>query len=223
MASFRRAVQLNPDAASWSAGSSLSDEDTKLIDRFHRQFPDGPTRLVQLDDVAKDLGIKAVYLKDESTRFGLPSFKILGASWGTFRAITQKLHMPLDADLSLVKDALAPNPIPLFAASEGNHGRAVARMGSLLGVPAEIHVPSDMPTETRKRLEEEGAKVVVNISGYDEAMDTAREACAASNGLLVQDYSFDDYKEIPQVCLPFTALCSLLCLTLCPSGLLKGT
>ncbi|OAQ68575.1 acetylornithine deacetylase [Pochonia chlamydosporia 170] len=198
MASFRRAVQLNPDAASWSAGSSLSDEDTKLIDRFHRQFPDGPTRLLQLDDVAKDLGIKAVYLKDESTRFGLPSFKILGASWGTFRAITQKLHLPLDADLSLVKDALAPNPIPLFAASEGNHGRAVARMGSLLGVPAEIHVPSDMPPETRKRLEEEGAKVVVNISGYDEAMDTAREACAASNGLLVQDYSFDDYKEIPQ-------------------------
>jgi threonine dehydratase len=72
-------------------------------------------------------------------------------------------------------------------------------MGSLLGVPAEIHVPSDMPPETIRRLEEEGAKVVVNAGTYDDAMDTAREACRASGGLLVQDYSFDDYKDIPQV------------------------
>lgn len=201
MALFRRAVQLNPGAASWSADCSLSADDTRLIDRFHGQFPDGPTRLVSLDDVAKDIGVKAVYLKDESTRFGLPSFKILGASWGTFRAITQKLNLPLDADLAVVKGALAPRPIPLYAASEGNHGRAVARMGSLLSVPAEIHVPSDMPLETIKRLEEEGAKVVVNAGNYDDAMDTAREAAATTGGLLVQDYSFDDYREIPQVSL----------------------
>lgn len=199
MASFRRAVQLNPGAASWSADSSLSVDDTRLIDRFHGQFPDGPTRLVSLDDVAKDIGIKAVHLKDESTRFGLPSFKILGASWGTFRAVTQKLNLPLDADLAIVKDALAPTCIALYAASEGNHGRAVARMGSLLSVPAEIHVPSDMPLETIKRLEEEGARVAVNSGTYDDAMDTAREAAAETGGLLVQDYSFDDYKEIPQV------------------------
>ncbi|KAK8917402.1 hypothetical protein H634G_09023 [Metarhizium anisopliae BRIP 53293] len=198
MASSRRAIQLNPGAASWCADGSLS-ADTRLVDRFHSQFPGGSsTRLVRLDEVANHLGIKAVYLKDESTRFGLPSFKILGASWGAFRGLVQKLELPLDADLATVKDALARSPIPLYAASEGNHGRAVARMGSLLGVPVEIHVPSDMPSETMKRLEEEGAIVSVNAGTYDDAMGTAREACAARGGLLVQDYSFDDYKEIPQ-------------------------
>ncbi|KHN98767.1 acetylornithine deacetylase [Metarhizium album ARSEF 1941] len=198
MASSRRAMQLNPAAATWHADGSMSVDDERLVDKFHGQFPGGCTRLVRLDHVARELGIKAVYLKDESTRFGLPSFKILGASWGTFRAIAQKLDLPLDADLTAVRGALARLPVPLYAASEGNHGRAVARMASILAVPAEIHVPSDMPPETIKRLKEEGAVVVVNAGTYDDAMGAAREACAARGGVLVQDFSFDDYDEVPQ-------------------------
>ncbi|KAK2608682.1 hypothetical protein QQS21_002793 [Conoideocrella luteorostrata] len=197
MASIRRPVQFNPAAGSWTIDSSPAIEDERLVDRFHGQFPHGPTRLVRLDQVARELGVKDVYLKDESTRFGLPSFKILGASWGTFRALVRRLDLALDADLDVVKNALAAQPIPLYAATEGNHGRAVARMGSLLSVAAEIHVPASMHASTIRLLEEEGAKVVVNAGTYDDAMDTAREAVAANGGLLVQDYSFDDYTEIP--------------------------
>lgn len=196
----RRPVQLNSQARSWRADRSLSADDVTAIDRFHGQF-DGTTELLCLKDTAKELGVGAVYIKDESTRFGLPSFKILGASWGTFRAIAKRLNLSLDVELAQMKEALArePRPISLYAASEGNHGRAVARMASILGLPAEIHVPSCMHASTIKRLESEGAKVIVNAGTYDNAMDTAREATTASSGILVQDYSFDDYKEIPGV------------------------
>ena len=209
MSSQRRPVLLNRGSKEDINGSynrhRPAKAESQALDRFHGSFPGGgPTRLVRLDGLASALGLKAVFVKDESTRFGLPSFKILGASWGTFRAVAKRLGIPLEkADIASLKDGLTRQPVTLYAASEGNHGRAVAHMARLLGASSEIHVPATMHAATIANIESEGARVIVNKGTYDDAMDTAKEQAGrrkGGHGLLVQDYSFADYTEIPQVC-----------------------
>ncbi|PHH84655.1 hypothetical protein CDD83_1591 [Cordyceps sp. RAO-2017] len=203
MSALRRSIHHNPGARTWAAAASASTEEADAVRRFHGHFPGaggcGSTRLVSLDDVASHLGVRHVLVKDESCRFGLPSFKILGASWATFRALARRLSLPLDeADLSTLSRALAARPVTLYAASEGNHGRAVARTAKLLDLPAEIHVPADMQPSTIDSLQTEGARVVVAAS-YDDALHAARRAADLSqHGLLIQDFAFDGYQDVPQ-------------------------
>lgn len=200
MACARRPVHINKAARSWSADRSWSAEDKSRLDRFHSQFAGGPTKLVRLaDELAAEIGVKAIFIKDESTRFGLSSFKILGASWATFRALASELGLPSDAGLDALKTALESRPLTLYAATAGNHGRAVAHMASLLGIASEIHVPFGMHAPTIRGLQDEGAKVLVNAGTYDDAMHAAEAAAKLGDGLLVQDCSFDGYTKIPKV------------------------
>ena len=119
-----------PDAQKWH---SSPDSTVEQAYNFHKRLPGyQPTPLVSLEAIAKELGVRAVYVKDESSRLGLPSFKILGASWGTFRALAAKLGFPLESDLDAVRSIAAKSDITLHAATDGNHGRAVAWMGRLL-------------------------------------------------------------------------------------------
>lgn len=196
MSGARRVVQFNPSAKSWTAPASPN---TDAVLSFHQSLPNYQlTKLVSLDEVAKELGVKSVVVKDETERLGLPSFKILGASWGTFRALLRVLHLPETATFEQVKRELEGRPVKLYAATDGNHGRAVARMGSLLGIPAEIHVPRQMSSQTIELIESEGARVISSTGSYEDAIATANEqANADERGILVQDTAFEGYEEIP--------------------------
>ncbi|KAJ2997905.1 hypothetical protein NUW58_g509 [Xylaria curta] len=196
MSSKRRSVLFNANVQPQVAES---DSTAELAARFHQRLPGfSRTPLINLDDAAKELGLHSVRLKDESTRLGLPSFKILGASWGAFRAIAQKFNLPLSIDLEALKQALTSNPISLHAATDGNHGRAVARMGSILSVPTEIWVPANMHSSTIELIRSEGAKVVVSEGDYDTAVLEAKKSADQQGGILVQDFAFQDYKDIPK-------------------------
>ncbi|EGR49662.1 peptidase M20 [Trichoderma reesei QM6a] len=193
----RRPVYFNPLAESWTAPSP---DDPQLAYRFHSQLPAySPTQLIPLTDLAKELGVQSIHLKDETSRLGLPSFKILGASWGTFRAIAQRLDLPIDSSLGSVEQKLASSNITLYAATDGNHGRAVARMASILGVPAQIHVPTTMHQSTIDLIKSEGARVVISDGFYDDAVVDARVAAAKDDtALVIQDFASGDYVQIPQ-------------------------
>ncbi|XDG02422.1 hypothetical protein ABKA04_002037 [Annulohypoxylon sp. FPYF3050] len=196
MTDFRRPTFFNPSARSWVAPRSTSSD---LVTKFHQQLPNyHPTKLWKLDDVAKEIGVQNVFLKDESSRLGLTSFKILGASWGTFRAIAHKLDLSLDIDLETMKHALVSRPFTLYAATDGNHGRAVSRMGTILSLPVEIHVPKDLDISTIDLIRAEGANVLVSEGNYDTAIEDAAAATALKGGILIQDFSFKGYEEIPQ-------------------------
>ncbi|KAF3060737.1 Diaminopropionate ammonia-lyase [Trichoderma lentiforme] len=188
----RRPVYFNPAAKSWTTPLTDSPE---LAYRFHSQLPAySQTNLVPLKHLAEELGVGAVHLKDETCRLGLPSFKILGASWGTFRAIAQRLGLPLDSSLDSVKQALKSTKISLYAATDGNHGRAVARMASILGVTSQIHVPVSMHSGTIDLIKSEGAHVVVSDGFYDAAVVDARVAATQDKtAIVVQDYASGDY------------------------------
>jgi diaminopropionate ammonia-lyase family len=191
---MRRPVLFNPAAQSWVA-PTIDARD--VVNAFHEQLPDAqPTALLSLDSLATELGVKAVYVKDESSRYGLPSFKILGASWGAYRVLVRELGLPQDVGIVALKEALRARPVTLYAATEGNHGLAVARFAAILGIPVEIHVPAGVRVEN---IEAEGAKVVVSTTDYDETVMIAHRASQHSGGVLVQDFAFDGYDEIPQV------------------------
>ncbi|KAF9869413.1 hypothetical protein CkaCkLH20_13130 [Colletotrichum karsti] len=194
MASGIRSVYINQ-----RAGLLGPVADTSLVQAFHQQLPSFErTPLVSLDELAEELDVKAVFLKDESNRLGLPAFKILGASWGTYRAITAELGLPANTPLGDVAQGAQNNSISLYAATEGNHGRAIAAMAKILGIPAHIYVPSSVNGEAVTLIASEGANVIVSNSHYDDAVLEAWEASKSANGgLLIQDNAFEGYEQIP--------------------------
>lgn len=196
---LRRPIYRNDSAKSWRTPAATFPD---LVSAFHRRLPDySPTRLISLKQVAEEIGVRAVYLKDEGQRLGLPSFKILGASWGAFRAVARKFGLPLDSDLTAVKTALSVESTTLLAATDGNHGLAVARVGTILGMQVQIFVPSGMHPSTLQIIKDEGALVTQVNGSYDLAVRVAFDAAEKSHGILVQDTAFPGYEEIPSVSL----------------------
>ena len=171
---------------------------------FHRTLPDyAPTPLVSLPDLAKTLGVQAVFLKNETSRLGLPAFKILGASWATARAVTKCLDIPEGAgfDLNALQDGAQLAGLVLYAATEGNHGRAVARMAKYLGIAARIFIPKVSDEDVKSKIESEGAKVVIWDGSYDDAVVATKEAAKnheGGKGLLISDTALVEGEEIAQ-------------------------
>lgn len=203
--SVRRPLLLNKAAATWRLPAEESAP-TEAVARFHKTMPGyAPTPLVSLKDVASEVGVRDVRIKLESQRLGLPSFKILGASWATFRALAQELGLPLDTGLDALKVTLgkADTPTTIFAATDGNHGRAVARMGAMLGVTVRIYVPAGLSPSTIQLIRDEGATVDEIDDSYDYCVQLAfRNAGSTHGGILVQDTAFPGYEEIPTVYYP---------------------
>ncbi|MBM7774985.1 diaminopropionate ammonia-lyase [Actinokineospora baliensis] len=148
---------------------------------FHRSLPGyAPTPLVSVPEIAAELGVARVLVKDESSRLGLPAFKVLGASW----ACAQVLRQHPGAEL--------------VTATDGNHGRAVARMATHFGVGATVFVPDVMLQQTADRIATEGARVLRVGGDYDAAVKEAAEfADARADRALVQDMAWDGYEQVP--------------------------
>jgi diaminopropionate ammonia-lyase len=168
---------------------------------FHRRLPGyEPTPLVELPALAEELGLGRVLVKDESARLGLPAFKILGASWAVYRELADRLDQE-PGDWSSVDDLAARfaplRPLELLAATDGNHGRAVARVARWLGLGSKIFVPRGTVSDRIRAIESEGAEVIVVPGSYDETVGRAA-AARAERSLLVQDTGWPGYERIPR-------------------------
>jgi diaminopropionate ammonia-lyase len=149
---------------------------------FHRSLPGyEPTPLVAAPAAAAALGVARVLVKDESSRLGLPSFKVLGASWAAYRALRERDGEPLAG----LRERLGGRPA-LACASEGNHGRALAWTARLLGLPARVLVPAATVAARREAIAAEGGRVEVVDGTYDETVERAA-ALASADTLVVQD------------------------------------
>jgi diaminopropionate ammonia-lyase len=148
---------------------------------------------------AERLGVGEVLVKDESERLGLPSFKVLGASWAVYRALVEHLGSTLEeiSTFEELREHVArARPLTLAAATDGNHGRAVAHMAALLGLEARIYVLADMVPARIAAIEAEGATVTVSDGGYDDAV--ARSAQDAGDRcLVISDTSWPGYERVP--------------------------
>jgi diaminopropionate ammonia-lyase len=157
-----------------------------------------PTPLVELPELAAELGVAAVFVKDESGRLGLPAFKILGASWAVNRALSRRSGFDSPArSLTELRERSAP--VTLVTATDGNHGHALARVAALLGLAARIYVPAGTAVETVQTIANEGAKVVQTDLVYDDVVWAAASSTAGHrDDLLIQDTAWQGYEQIPQ-------------------------
>ena len=191
---------------------------------FHRDLPGyAPTPLVEAPALAAELGVGRLFVKDESERFDLSAFKYLGASWAGFRAVAERTGYAGPATLDGLKAHLAARSggespglghrdvgaLTLITATDGNHGRAVARTARLLGLPARVYVPTGVPGVVIDRSNAEGALLTVVDADYDGAVLAARTDAEGSQspgdaapsggpgGLLIQDTAWDGYEQVP--------------------------
>lgn len=161
----------------WSCPAPVSALD------FHRSLEGyAPTSLVELPQVAAETGVGRVFAKDESSRLALPAFKALGASWAIRRVLDE---YPPGTHLTIV------------TATDGNHGRAVARFARLLGQSATIVVPRAVHPAAVAAIAGEGAQVVHVDGVYDDAVAAAAAAAEASGSVLVQDTAWEGYERVP--------------------------
>ncbi|MBI5946731.1 MAG: diaminopropionate ammonia-lyase [Chloroflexi bacterium] len=168
---------------------------------FHRRLPGYvPSPLVPLPSLAAELGIGHLWLKDESSRFGLPAFKVLGASWAVYREMSARLGGEPDwTTLDDLRAAFASlRPMALATATDGNHGRAVARVARLFGFEARIFVPAGTADARIDGIKSEGATVTVIHGSYDDAVERAK-AEAGPTCTVVSDTSWDGYTTIPSL------------------------
>lgn len=167
---------------------------------FHRRLPGyEPTPLVSADALAADLGVGRLWVKDEAWRLGLPAFKMLGASWASYRLLVSRLGAEPDWSTidELATAVAALGPLTLVAATDGNHGRAVARTARLLGLGAHILVPAGTVEARIEAIRSEGAQVDVVDGTYDDAI-AASAALATDSALVVSDTSWPGYTEVPR-------------------------
>ena len=189
---------LNVRAAQWrtTPGRASAHE-------LHRSMTGyAPTALRELPALAAELGVGRVFVKDESDRLGLPAFKILGASWAVCRTVAQRIGLPAEnITVESLRDGLraAGSPqLTIVTATDGNHGRAVARMAALLGLRARVYIPGGVGDTAVRAIEAEGAPVVFGGPSYDDAVATAARSAAGPDELLVQDTSWPGYEEVPR-------------------------
>ncbi|MGW6443097.1 pyridoxal-phosphate dependent enzyme [Lentzea sp. NPDC055074] len=161
-----------PGARSWRCPPAPTE-----VREFHAGLPGyAPTPLTELPALAAELGVGRLFVKDESSRLGLPAFKALGASWAVHRVLERR-----------------SGQVTLTTATDGNHGRAVARMARLRGQRAHVFVPSTVPERAVAAIRAENAEVTVVDGTYDDAVAQAANA----DGVLVQDMGWPGYEEVP--------------------------
>ena len=166
------------------------NETTKILKihnalEFHKTLSEyKPTPLIELPNLSKKLGVKNIYVKDESKRFKLNAFKGLGASY----AISQ----------SLIKN---PEIKTFCTATDGNHGRAVAWAAKINGRKAIIYVPKETTLKRIQAIEKYGAKVIQINGHYDQACEEAKKISFSKKWCLIQDKAWEEYIEIPALIL----------------------
>ena len=167
---------------------------------FHRSMPGyAPTAVAEAPTAAARLGLEKLVVKLETERFGLPSFKVLGASWAICRALSGRLGAP-DEPLATFDELRAALPglggLTLVAATDGNHGRAVARVATMLGLGARILIPEHSARARIDAIAAEGAAVDVVRGSYDDAVGLSA-ALADDEHIVVSDTSWPGYEDVP--------------------------
>ena len=195
---------LNPAADHGPGPAYLSPEAAENVRRVHEALPEyRPTPLVPLPELAEALGIRAVYVKDESGRFGLKAFKGLGGIYALFCLACERLGLdPTQADFSTLleeKHRTALAELCFVTATDGNHGKGVAWAAGKLGCRARVYMPRGSSPLRAQAIREAGrAEVTITPWCYDDTVRYAAQQAREPGCVLVQDTSWPGYEQIPR-------------------------
>ena len=160
-----------------------------------------PTPLVELKELAAWLGVKSIFVKDESKRFGLKSFKALGGSYAIACYLAKRLGKRIE-DISfdyLASDAIRERlgRVTFATATDGNHGRGIAWMARILGFPSVVYMPKGSAQARSEAIAKEGAAVKITEENYDDTVRMLVTDAARNGWTVVQDTAWPGYEEIP--------------------------
>ena len=182
--------------------SAFSYEEAQKARDFHAGFSQySETPLTSLSNLAKALGVASIHVKDESYRFGLNAFKVLGGSYALGRFIAQKLgedieNLPASRILSAeVKEKLGE--LTFVTATDGNHGRGVAWTAHQLGQKSVVYMPKGSAIERLENIRAEGADASITDLNYDDAVRLADQHARERGWVMVQDTAWEGYTDIP--------------------------
>lgn len=183
--------------------SIMALDEIKKARTFHESFPQySKTPLARLDQMAGYLGLNSIYVKDESYRFGLNAFKVLGGSFSMARYIAKETGKKVE-DLPynvLTSEALKKEfgQATFFTATDGNHGRGIAWAANKLGQKAVVIMPKGSTKTRLQNILDENAQATIEEVNYDECVRMAAAAAKETpHGVVVQDTAWDGYEEIP--------------------------
>ena len=181
----------------------MAVEEVKKARAFHESFPQySVTPLADLNEMAGHLGLSKICVKDESYRFGLNAFKVLGGSYAIARYIAKEIGRDvseLPYNVLTSKEVLEKfGQATFYSATDGNHGRGVAWAANRLGQKCIIRMPVGSTETRRKHIEDEGAECTIEKVNYDDCVRmVAKEASECERGVVIQDTAWEGYEEIP--------------------------
>ncbi len=182
----------------------FSREKAEKALRFHKSIPSyRVTSLTALKDAARQNGIKSIYVKDESSRFGLKAFKGLGGSYCMFRILCEKLGLDESSSdyTTFLREEIrkACSQIEFVTATDGNHGKGVSWAAKLFGCKAHVFMPKGTVEARRKAIEEAGsAEAEITDWNYDRTVQHAAEIAEKNGWILIQDTAWDGYETYPK-------------------------
>lgn len=216
---FNELCRLRPE---WAGADYAFLRSRDMLD-FHRSLPGyAATPLVELPNLAAKLGLAEIYVKDESQRFGIKAFKALGASYAMYRFLQQRWQERFREPFTPAsfRDATVLEKLGAFtfcAATDGNHGRAVAWTARMLGQKAVIYMPADSVPARVENIRGEGAEVVLVAGTFDLCVERCAADAAKNGWQAISDTAYPGYREVPGwILLGYTSIFAEL------EGLLHG-
>ena len=169
---------------------------------FHASFSQYcPTPLVALPGLAGQLGLKSVCVKDESKRFGLNAFKVLGGSYAVARCLAERLNLPeqglTKSQLHNTAASTAADNITFISTTDGNHGRGLAWTARELGYPYIIYMPKGSEPARRNNILALGAQCTITDRNYDDTVRMSWNMAQEKGYVMVQDTAWEGYEQIP--------------------------
>lgn len=177
-------------------------ENTAAVRNFHRTVPGyAPTPLISLRSLAGLLGVNSIFVKDESSRFGLNAFKGLGGSYCIARCIAERLRIDPERltyqELIECQAKSGMDCMTFVTATDGNHGRGVAWMAQALGHKSVVYMPEGSSVERLENIRKLGAEAYITDMNYDDTVRMAASEAKGKNRILVQDTAWKGYEIIP--------------------------
>lgn len=180
----------------------LNDTSATLVKSFHEKFPDySVTPLINLPHLSQYLGIASLHIKDESKRFGLNAFKVLGGAYAIGQYLANKLNRDINtlsfSELASAEIKAKLGDITFVTATDGNHGRGVAWAAEQLGQKAVIFMPKGSSEIRAQNIRNHGAQCTITDLNYDDAVRLAYKNAQEKGWVMVQDTAWDGYEDIP--------------------------
>ncbi|MEG0136254.1 MAG: diaminopropionate ammonia-lyase [Cetobacterium sp.] len=180
----------------------LTYDEVKKAKEFHESFPQySSTPLTELKNLANLLEVNTIFVKDESYRFGLNAFKVLGGSFAMAKFLAERLeedisNLPYERLISEdIKKKLGE--VTFYTATDGNHGRGVAWTANKLKQKSVVYMPFGSSITRLNNIKAEGAEASITDMNYDDAVRLAAVNAEKTNGIIIQDTAWNNYEKIP--------------------------